>query len=150
MTRFNLIQTGSLFVCGLFLLIPSGCSVFGEPLMGIWELVDADFIIEDTQTVDGCTVSSNFFAELTIDDKDDDDFEGELEIIVRVDSSGSCAENYDDSDKETYDIEADKEDKDEYALEADNYYDYECEIDEDGELICEDDEGDDWIFEKID
>lgn len=126
--------------------------------MGSWELVDiswGDLSSSETYAApagpggssDACVVTERFEGELVIDDLDGDDMEGELDLFLRIDES-SCGGAV-SSDRATYDVEAEREDTDEYELDIRDFYRFDCERDG-AELDCRDDDGDDWVFERSD
>lgn len=137
------------------LLLATACEGFGEPLMGEWELVEVSWRdLKETESTTSpgqpggagsdCIFRDELEAVLVIDDRDGEDMEGELELVSRLSMSGDCG-SASDSDKESFDVEAEREDRGEYELDMDDFYTFECELD-DGELVCEDDDGDEWVF----
>ena len=75
-----------------------------------------------------------------------EDLEGELDLLFRQQLSGCAEESV--SDRATFDVEAEREDGDDYELDLDGDYHFDCELDAD-ELDCRDELGDDWVFEKV-
>jgi hypothetical protein len=125
--------------------------------MGTWELVDiswGDLSYSESvsspsgpgETSEDCLYTERLEGELVIDDRDGDDMEGELDLLVRQQMTGCGGGSA--SDRETFDVEADRDDRGEYELDVRDFYRFDCELNGD-ELDCRDDDGDDWTFERV-
>jgi hypothetical protein len=96
-----------------------------------------------------CHYTERLEAELVIDEQDGEDLEdleGELDLLFRQQLSGCADESV--SDRATFEVEAEREDGQDYELDLDGDYRFDCELDGD-ELDCRDELGDDWVFEKV-
>lgn len=154
----------------------SGCSLFGQGLMGTWNLVDFDiegYSAKDLQ--DYLTAE----AVLDFDDKDPNGWDGELEVTLKIfytyDYYSYDYEYYGGYDSGYYgaragrrvrpvaeepeftvsfktDVEATDEGGNEFEIAVDGYRDlpdteWDCER-EGNELVCKGDEGIDMVYER--
>lgn len=121
-------------------------------IMGEWELVELDgddFGEAETYSYGGCQVSYSYGVTVTIDDRDGDKFEGEIESSYSVVFSGDCNGYTGYSDTYDYDVEAELNDDKEWEVEVDDLnMDLVCTIEGD-EMDCEDEDTNvDYLFER--
>ena len=131
------------------LMLLPGCALFGDPLLGTWELVAFDEYGPLTgSTADGeTTTTTTLSGELTLDTMDGSLIAGAYIETIQVDIVGPT-DNSSDQSRERTDAEARGESRDEYDLDIDGVGDWICLL-SGSELDCEDDEFNNIVFERV-
>jgi hypothetical protein len=145
MTRSHFVPSISL---GLALLSTSGCALFGDPLLGSWDLVESDHYnpLTTTTTEGDLTTSVTVTSTLTFEELEDGDILGKwTETFTTTTSGPSGTETTDEGQKA--DATATRESKGEYELDIDGTGDWLCEL-SGSELDCEDDDLANVIYER--
>lgn len=126
-----------------------GCALFGDPLLGTWELVEFDEYGPLTSTtVDGeATTTTTLSGELVLDTVDGSLLTGIYTETTQLDLTSPTETSSDQSSEET-DAEAREESRDEYDLDIDGVGDWLCVLNS-TELDCEDDDFNNIVFERV-
>ncbi len=125
---------------GLAILPTTGCALFGDPLLGSWDLVESDQYdpLTTTTTEGDLTTSVTVSSTLTFEDLEDGDILGTwTEAFATTTSGPSGTETTEEGEKA--DVTAKRESKGEYELDIDGVGDWLCTL-SDSELDCEDDD----------
>lgn len=127
----------------------SGCALFGDPLLGTWELAQHDLHDPLTTTeVDGDrTTTTALSGELVVDTLDGSSLLGLYTERTRVTVVGPEGEDLTRS-KEEGEVDAREEARGEYELDVDGFDDWLCVL-EGTELDCEDDDANAIRFDRV-
>ncbi len=133
----------------LLALPMSGCALFGDPLLGKWELLESDLHgpLTTTSVEDQATTTTTLSGEMVLEDLEDGVIFGTYTEAIKV-RVVSPEGNSTERSEETVEVEAREESGDEYALDVDTVGDWLCFI-HSSDLECEDDDGNDILFERI-
>ena len=133
----------------LVALTSSGCALFGDPLLGTWELVESDLDapLTSTTTEDDISTTLSITGTLVFDTLEDGDLLGTYSRTVTTTQIGPEV-NDTTSETEKSEAEATEQSKGEYEVEVDGYDDWICII-ESSQLDCEDDDLNSLLFDRV-
>lgn len=138
------------FALPLAFLWAPGCALFGDPLLGTWELLEADaYGPLTTTTTDDNSVSTttSLAGVMVLDTLEDGDILGSYTETTTVTLVGPEV-NDTTTDSEELEAEAFQEGGGEYTLDIDGFGDWLCQI-QSATLDCEDDDGEGVVFERV-
>ena len=133
---------------GATLFISPGCAMFGDPLLGSWELVESDHYdpLTTTSTEGDITTSIAVSSTLTFEELESGDILGTwTETITTTTVGPSGTETSEVSDKA--EVVGERESKGEYELDIDGVGDWLCTL-SGSELDCEDDDLASIVYER--
>ena len=133
---------------GVVLAAAPGCALFGDPLLGSWELVESDHYdpLTTTSTEGDTTTSVTVSGTLDFEEMKDGELVGQWsETFTTTLSSPAGTETSEES--EAAEAVGDRESKGEYALDIDGVGDWLCTL-SGSELDCEDDDLAQVIYER--
>lgn len=133
---------------GAILLTAHGCAMFGDPLLGSWELVESDHHdpLTTTTTEGDTTTSVTVSSTLTFEELESGDILGTwTETFTTTIVSPSGTETSDVSDRG--EVVGERASKGEYELDIDGVGDWLCTL-SGSELDCEDDDLATLVYER--
>lgn len=126
-----------------------GCSIFGDPILGVWEVEtwDAyDPLRQSAATDEGAITGFSREFELDLNEVDGGEILGTFSYTYVYTYSGPGGAQSDRSN-EKFEATAIDEGKSTYEIDVDSFGDWACELTGE-ELQCEDDDGGELIFER--
>jgi len=137
------------FVAIAIALTTPGCALFGDPLLGTWNLIEDDLYgpLTHTSTEEQTSTTTTLSGTLVFDVLEEGDLLGRYTQTTTVTVLGPEVNDTTSEDAEA-EAEAGRESRGEYEVEVDGFDDWICII-AGSELDCEDDELNQVLFERI-
>ena len=133
----------------LLLIFLPGCALFGDPIIGTWELTELEEHgpLTSTSVEDEVTTTTTLAGKMVLDTMDGSLITGTYTESIQIDVVGP-GQNSSDTTQERNEAEARESTRNEYELDIDGLGDWICILDG-TELDCEDDDGNMVLFERV-